>query len=164
MSEREDLIWKYLDGQLDADDRKRVEDTLETDPSFRELYMQSEVLHQNLGALETEIPSMRFAQNVMDSLPAVRELATGPLVSVKWLRSFFGGTIALLLAFFSSGVAIAPAATAQENHRIDRMIDRFYALFELIPANIMIMAGIIMISLLVLLSLDRWLQKRFLRS
>jgi anti-sigma factor RsiW len=163
MNKQEELIWRYLDGQLEAEDVARVEAALETDQAFKELFLQSQVLHQNLGAIEAEVPSLRFAQNVMDRLPLVKDLATGPLVSIKWLRTFYGGVIALLLALFGSSLALVPASSTPDP-QVTRWVDTVRSVFDVVPANMLLMAGIILISLLVLLSLDRWLQNRFHRS
>lgn len=161
MKNQEELIWQYLDGQLEAGDRARVEKALETDPAFKELYLQSELLHRQLGAVEAEAPSMRFAQNVMDKLPAVQELATGPLVSVKWLRSFYGSTATLLILLVGSTLTFFPASTTSDVPTADRLADTIQSVFNYIPNNLLLMTGIVLVSLLALLSLDRWLQNRF---
>lgn len=164
MKNKEELIWSYLDGQLEAEDRTRVEKALETDPAFKELFLQSELLHQQLETMESEVPSMRFAQNVMDRLPAVKELATGPLVSVKWLRSFYGSTVTLLILLVGSTLALFPASASSEDPYAERMVDTIQSVFNYIPNNLLLMTGIVLVSLLTLLTLDRWLQKRFQAS
>lgn len=163
MNKQEELIWRYLDGQLSPEEVAGVETSLETDQAFKELFLQSQLLHQNLGTMEPEVPSLRFAQNVMDHLPLVKDLATHPLVSIKWLRSFYGGVIALLVVLFGSSLALVPASSTPDP-QVERLVDTVHSLFDFIPTNMLLMAGIILISLLVLLSLDRWLQNRFHRS
>lgn len=164
MKNQEELIWQYLDGQLDASERARVEQALETDPSFRELMLQSKVLHRELNEIETELPSMRFTQNVMDRLPAVKELATGPLVSLTWLRSFYGSLLTLTTVLVGGSVAFMPVNTAAENPQVDRLVDKLYALLSHLPDHFLIMAGTVTICLLLLLYLDRWLQRKFRTS
>lgn len=163
MKNKEELIWTYLDGQLNAEDRARVETALETDPSFKELFLQSQLLHKNMQVMEAEGPSLRFTQNVMDRLPTVKNLATGPLVSMKWLRSFYGGVIALIALLLGSTAALVPVSSTQAQSA-EEMIDRVNSIFGIIPANMLFMAGIIIISLLILLSLDRYLENRFNHS
>lgn len=162
MKPTEDLIWDYLDGLATADEGRQVETQLAEDTAFRELFLESQRLHSELQRLEPAVPSMRFAQNVLDKLPPVRQLAVEPLVSKRWLRVFnFGifGLIALILGGTAGPLTQSHAAFEPAN----RILDLFFGLFEHIPPGVLLMGGIVTLALLALLLLDRWLQTRFHR-
>lgn len=162
-SKQENLIWRYLDQEASSEERSEVERLLLVDEVFKEQFLGCQVLQQKLEEMETEAPSMRFVQNVMDRLPPVRSLATTPLISVKWLRTFFGGILAILSIALGSSILL-PTPDNLEVSAKDRLVSLLNPLLEIIPANMLMMAGIISTGLLLLLLLDRWLQARFMRS
>lgn len=164
MNNKEELIWNYLDGQVSEDERLQIEQTLKDDEAFRELFLQSRLVHQNLQKMEAEGPSLRFAQNIMDRLPAVRNLATGPLISTKWIRTFYGRVFATLLILVAGIAWLSPPSTGMADAQAEDIIGNVRSVFDLLPANALLLPGIIVISLLLLLFLDRWLQQRFQRS
>lgn len=164
MNKREDLIWDYLDGKASPEERNWVETQIETDDAFREQFQRCQVLQQNLQLLEPEVPSMRFSQNIMDKLPAVSSLATGPLVSTRWMRLFFGGALGIIVLITGGGGFLFSPQFSSWDAQIDRVIDRSTAIFNYIPENMVILGGIIVTSLFLLIFLDRWLQTRFSRS
>jgi hypothetical protein len=65
------LIWKYLDGECTQQENELVQQLLATDAGFEEELNLAKALQQALGALEPEEPSMRFAANVSEKLPAL---------------------------------------------------------------------------------------------
>lgn len=65
------LIWKYLDGDCAPEEKEMVQQLLATDAGFEEELNLAKALQQALGALEPEEPSMRFAANVSEKLPAL---------------------------------------------------------------------------------------------
>lgn len=161
--EMEDMIWAYLDGTCSRAEQERVEELLGSDQQFRDAFHKSKLLHRELQAVEVEMPSMRFVQNVMDKLPAVKNLATTPLVSTKWLRTF-GWTLAGMLAFFWGGSALIipqDAAFAEETGEMVSLLEWLARLSAKGVSGPLFFAGIVFLSLLGLLLLDRWLQSRF---
>ena len=160
MKKIEDIIWDYLDGECTPEEKAILEQKLATDQVFQQLFLQSQVLHKNLQEVEVESPSMRFSQNVMDKLPPIRNLATAPLVSKRWLRIFGSSIASLVLFFFGGSLSLITPASSQgsSSHWI---LDFFSSIFNYLPANTLFFSGIITAALLSLLFLDRWLERRF---
>jgi anti-sigma factor RsiW len=161
----EDMIWAYLDGTSSAEERQQIDQLLTTDQAFREEFKKSELLHRQLQDMEAEMPSLRFAQNVMDRLPAVKDLATSPLVSVKWMRSFGFTFMSLLLVFWGGSTLLVPGnvAFARDTNEMVRLLEWIAQLTAKGTSGPLLFLGIVFISMLCLLFLDRWLQARFTR-
>lgn len=68
--DKTELLWRYVSGELDAAGRDRVEAWLASDAELQRQYREISALHTSLRAMEAEEPSLRFAKNVMDHLPA----------------------------------------------------------------------------------------------
>ncbi|MCB0630509.1 MAG: hypothetical protein R2824_13015 [Saprospiraceae bacterium] len=161
--ETENRIWAYLDGSCTAEERLQVEQLLESDPSFREEFRKSEILHRELRQMEVEIPSMRFIQNVMDKLPPVQQLATVPLVSPKWLKGFGLTFMSLILVFWGSS-ALMMSDNGELSQDTTEMVSLLEWMAQLTAKGISgpyLLAGIIFISIICLFFLDKWLQARF---
>jgi len=65
------LIWKYLDGDCAPEEKEMVQQLLANDAGFVEEMNLAKELQQALTTLEPEEPSMRFAANVAEKLPAL---------------------------------------------------------------------------------------------
>ena len=163
MKNTEDIIWRYLDDQAGPEERLQVAQLLETDAAFREQFLQSQVLHRQLRDLEAEGPSMRFSQNVMERLPAVSDLAVGPLISRRWLKLFFAGMATIIVLMSGSGWLLFPESGGVDQ-QAESLADRINALFGVLPGGALVLGGIVFLSLALLAALDRWLQSRLHRS
>jgi anti-sigma factor RsiW len=98
MNNRE-LLWKHIDGSCSPEERQAVERLLAEDEAFKQEWAKAQKLHTALQQQEAEQPSMRFAKNVMERLPALyRKISIQPLLSPLAKRGF----IALLGLFFAA--------------------------------------------------------------
>jgi len=65
----EDRLWDYIDGSVSAEEKSVVEQLIATQEAWRVQYHALLELHQLVDqSLELEQPSMRFSQNVMESI------------------------------------------------------------------------------------------------
>ena len=64
----EQLIWMLIDGELSAEQKKQVEDLIENEPAWKACYNSLSQLDSLMATVDTEQPSMRFTQNVMDEI------------------------------------------------------------------------------------------------
>ncbi len=85
-----ELLWKYAEGECNAQEQAAVEARLASDADFREELDMILELQSTLTSIEPEQPSMRFTQNVMESLPKIYAPApVEPLVSPVWTKIFW---------------------------------------------------------------------------
>jgi hypothetical protein len=97
MNHRE-LLWKYIDGGCSPEEQQTIERLLAEDEAFKQEWTKAQKLHAALQQQEVEQPSMRFAKNVLERLPALyRKISIQPLLSPLAKRVF----IALLGLFFA---------------------------------------------------------------
>ena len=66
-----ELLWKYAEGECSAREKAAVEARLASDADFREELDMILELQSTLTTMQPEQPSMRFTQNVMESLPKI---------------------------------------------------------------------------------------------
>lgn len=67
----EQQIWDYLDGTCDEQESKEIARLIEADPAYKAVYSDLKNLHQDLGKIELDQPSMAFTRNVMDKISAM---------------------------------------------------------------------------------------------
>ncbi|MDQ8052467.1 MAG: hypothetical protein REI78_05555 [Pedobacter sp.] len=71
MNTIEEQIWDYLDGTLDATTHAAIAAKIANDPDYGSCYRELLKLHEQLGDLALEAPSLSFARNVMEEVSAV---------------------------------------------------------------------------------------------
>jgi anti-sigma factor RsiW len=155
------LIWKYLDGECSPEERAEVERRRAEAPEFAEALRQRELLHEGLRALEAEQPSLRFAANVIDKLPALYRRAAArafqPLVS-PWAARLFLAFFALLsIVCLQAAIALTPPGGGGAYAQWVSPLTEFFQ--RLSPQDFSVVAALSG-SLLILFALDRRLQRR----
>lgn len=66
----EDRLWDYIDGTCNEQERKTIEQLLETDVVWKQKYEELTALHQQLKSMELDEPSMGFRYQVMEQVLA----------------------------------------------------------------------------------------------
>lgn len=67
----EQMIWEYIDGSCNELIKEQVQQKLQTDVQWQNLYSELLALHKSIGTdIEIEEPSMRFTKNLMERLAA----------------------------------------------------------------------------------------------
>ena len=64
----EQRIWDYLDGTCNLQERKEVEQLIETDPVYRAAYEDLQILNQNISTIDLDEPSMGFTRDLMEKI------------------------------------------------------------------------------------------------
>ncbi|MEO1257355.1 MAG: hypothetical protein AAFZ15_01110 [Bacteroidota bacterium] len=97
----QELLWKYAEGQCTPSELLQIEKQLTDDLALQKELDQVLELQSVLVSMEPDAPSMRFAQNVMDTLPAIYPSeVTEPLISSIWKKIFWVALGALAAAIF----------------------------------------------------------------
>ena len=84
----EQRIWDYLDGTCSEQESKSTADLIDTDPVYRSTYSELKVLHEELGKIDLDEPSMGFTRNVMEKIAALP--VAGPIKSLIDKRIIYG--------------------------------------------------------------------------
>lgn len=88
----EQMIWEYIDGSCDDPTKEQVQQKLNTDVQWQNLYGELLLLHKSISAdMEAELPSMRFTKNVME------KIATEAIVNQS--KSYFNPIIIRSVSF-----------------------------------------------------------------
>ena len=94
------LIWKYVDGECTPAEISQIESAARRDPEVRRAIAEAEMLHLKLQKQETEAPSMRFVQNVMEALPPIyRKYSSEPLLNPSWIKAFYAFLAVFLITY-----------------------------------------------------------------
>jgi len=64
----EERLWDYIDGTCNAEEKTFIGQLIATNQEWMAKYKELLEVHQLMGNLELEQPSMRFTQNVMEEI------------------------------------------------------------------------------------------------
>lgn len=153
--------WKMIDQALTPDEQAALEAELQQDPEAMQQLKEAQLLHKHLQQMETEEPSMRFTQNIMDRLPKLyRPIQIRPLFTKRQLRWASGGLIFLVV------LSLLPAFTL-EGGQVLPYQDYIRMLSEAgrtIPSNWFLIMIALSLGIVAAILLDRGLKKRFLNK
>lgn len=153
------LLWKYIDGQCTPEEAQQLEQRMEQDASLKAAWELRVRLNTSLRQLPLEQPSLRFAMNVMDLLPAlVRKIQIEPLVSPRWLKTFWTAMATIVCTVIALVSGSAPESMASSSP-IAKVVDHWTAIFEHLPYNYLVACAAVALGLLALAAIER----RFVR-
>jgi hypothetical protein len=123
----EERLWEYIDGAGSAEDRLFIEQLIAINQEWRTKHQELLQLQDLLSHLELDEPSMRFSQNIMESIskyhiaPAAKSYINKRII---WgIAGFFiCSIIAFLIAFmaqvnWSAGTTVGTGNTSLFNFR-----------------------------------------------
>jgi len=88
----EQMIWEYIDGSCDEPTKVQVQQKLNTDVQWQNMYSELLSLHKSIRTdMEAEQPSLRFTKNVMEK--------TAAEAIVNQSKSYFNPTIIQSISF-----------------------------------------------------------------
>jgi hypothetical protein len=64
----EERLWEFIDGSINEHEKVSVKVLLNSSTEWQQKYQELLAVHQLLNSLETEQPSLRFTQDVMESI------------------------------------------------------------------------------------------------
>lgn len=159
MEEIEASIWALIDGQLDADQKDKVQLLVNSNLEWKRKYQQLLEFNELLKSSELEEPSMRFTRNVMEEItkyhiaPATRTYINKRII---WgLAAFFILMIGSFLAYGFSEL-ISSGERSNTNEYFDFSTIDYSKIFNNAYVNIFLFVNIIVGFFL----LDRWLAFR----
>jgi hypothetical protein len=106
INEIEARLWSYIDGMATSDETTSIEKLIAENSSWRIKYHELLEVHQALGSMELEEPSMRFTRNVMEEIgrqhiaPATRSYLNNKVIG--GIGIFF---LVMIVGFLIYGIA-----------------------------------------------------------
>jgi hypothetical protein len=64
----EERLWDYIDGSCSAEEKTFIDQLIASNEAWRSKYQELLEVHQLMGDIDLEHPSMRFTQNVMEEI------------------------------------------------------------------------------------------------
>ena len=68
MNTIEEQLWDYIDGNCTVVEKMEIEAKIAANLQYSSAYKELLILHQDLGSIELEEPSMSFTRNVMEQV------------------------------------------------------------------------------------------------
>src|SRR5437763_16630973 len=102
--EMEKIIWEYIAGHMNAEEREQFIRHITEDPEWQIKYSELMSIHALLQQEELEMPSMRFTKNVMEKIaefqvaPATRNYINKNVI--RGITAFFLVMIGGLFVYF----------------------------------------------------------------
>jgi len=124
MSTIEQQLWDYIDGNLDANQAKIIQEKIDNDADINLQYEELLSLNLAFQELDLEEPSMSFTRNVMDSVklePAPIALKTK--VNTNIIYGIGGFFVASILALVGYVLYHSKLQFSNFNSRINLNID-----------------------------------------
>ena len=163
MNEKDhELMWKFIDGDCEAEEFSYVQKKLDVDPLFHNEWKEKLILHEALKEIDYNQPSLRFVKNVMEALPAGNfKLTIPPLVPKSTIWRVIYGSIAFTAMMIFAGWGNDPI-TAQLLPG-ERSYSQLTALLIGIPGSTWQIIMAVSLGFLVLIGMDYFLSKKFNR-
>ena len=96
MTTIEEQIWDYIDGIGSAEYISEIEDKIASDEAYKAIYQELSALHQQIGDISLEEPSMSFSRNVMEMVSL--EIAPASLKTKVDKRIIYGVSAFFIIA------------------------------------------------------------------
>lgn len=156
----DELIWKYLDGGCNAEEKANVEQLLAADPAFLKAFEERKQLTLAFQSLELEQPSLRFTTNVMENLPLLyQSLPAKQLLGPNWIKAFWGSLSILILSALGVGLFSPNTVTSTANNEIYKTLTEIPRML-FVPYKTSLILLALSTSYLLLMLLDRRWERR----
>jgi hypothetical protein len=158
----EDRLWDYIDGSSGAEENLFVEQLIATQEEWRNKYHELlDVHHLMSNSLELEEPSMRFSQNVMETITKYQIApATKTYINKKIIYGIGIFFLVMIAGLFVYGLGQINWSDAGSSGNLLSKINvnkiDFSKFFNNTYTNIFMMVNVVMGLML----LDMWLGKK----
>lgn len=150
----EEILWQYIDNQLDTKQSKKVQQLINQSLEWQNAHQEALQLQQELQAIELEIPSLRFSQNIMDKLPADYRTVQGKsLVTRPWLKRLTLGIFLVISAGIAVITQFAKATTSSS------FLEQWIS--QSAQQSVFLVFGLVAFAVVILAVFDRFLERRF---
>lgn len=154
-------LWDYVEGKCAPDEAVRIQELLVTDANWQQEYKTISLLHKNLlSDTEAEQPSMRFTKNIMEALET--ESVAKP--AKKYVNPVFVKSIAAFFIILLTVVIGYTLSLVNWNDKTASSIDSFAAKLPPLSNGVMLNAFIMANIILLLILLDRLLNRNRIRG
>ncbi len=167
-SEKDRLLWAYIDGHCLPAEKELVEAHLLNDPVWKTDYEQLLAIHRQLPeSILLSAPSLRFTKNVMEEIGRHRMApAAATYINKKVIYGIAGFVLGLLLALTGYVMAATDWSSVQwaaPGWKIDKLSPAIPS-FNWLSSPHLVTGFLIINALLALFLLDRLLAQRKRRT
>jgi hypothetical protein len=110
MTTIEEQIWDYIDSSGTAGHRLEIERKIATDETYRSVYTELSAIHQQIGEISLDEPSMSFSRNVMEmvnlEMPPVSLKTKVDNRIIYSIAAFFILAMAVILVYVVSNIQL----------------------------------------------------------
>lgn len=156
----EERLWDYIDGTCNEEEKTFIEQLIATNLEWKAKYKELLDVHQLMGDLELEQPSMRFTQNVMEEIgkyqiaPAAQSYINKKVI--RGIFAFFMLTIVGFLIYGFGQVDWSSSGSGDSSFPIDFSKVDLSVFFNNTYTNVFMMVNVV----LGLVLLDMYLGKK----
>ncbi len=142
----EERLWNYIDGSVSAEEKKVIEQLLESDAAWKIKYKELLEVNELIKSTDLEVPSLRFTKNVMEEIsklhiaPATKSYINNKII---WGIGFF--FIALFVGFLIYGLGQMDWTSGTESN-ITKNINKidFSKFFNNTLVNVFMMINVVL--------------------
>ena len=160
--EIESKIWEYIDNTCSLDERKQIQQNIESENEWKEIFENVYKIHNELQKLTPEEPSLRFTQNVMDEVIQLKPYSIYSFYMNKYflrgISLFFIIAISTLLIYSLTLVQWKLDSSSTSKFTIPTIDWGNYFTFNINTSFIKLFFAVDII--LGLFFLDNWLRKK----
>lgn len=160
--EIESKIWEYIDNTCSLDERKQIQQNIESENEWKEIFENISKIHNELQKLTPEEPSLRFTQNVMDEVKQLKPYSIYSFYMNKYflrgISLFFIIAISTLLIYSLTLVQWKLDSSSTSKFTIPNIDWGNYFTFNINTSFIKLFFAVDII--LGLFFLDNWLRKK----
>lgn len=160
--EIESKIWEYIDNTCSLDERKQIQQNIESENEWKEIFENISKIHNELQKLTPEEPSLRFTQNVMDEVIQLKPYSIYSFYMNKYflrgISLFFIIAISTLLIYSLTLVQWKLDSSSTSKFTIPNIDWGNYFTFNINTSFIKLFFAVDII--LGLFFLDNWLRKK----
>ncbi len=159
--ERDFLLWRHFHKDLTPQELIMVQEELANNIKWQHAFAAIQADEQLLSSLETEMPSLRFSKNVMESIEQ-KAIAkpTSSYVNTKIVKFIGGGFIATIAAFLFYAISQVKWTAGTEGKGSPLQLPRISINWDFAAAGSWLYGCFAIVVVCVLVLVDKFLSNR----
>jgi hypothetical protein len=143
----EERLWDFIDGTSNAEEKTFIEQLIATNAEWKAKYKELLEVHQLMGNIELEHPSLRFTQNVMEEIGKLHIApAAQSYISKKVIWGIFTFFMLTIIGFLIYGFGQVNWSSGESKYLIPIDLDNidFSAFFNNTYTRVFMMVNVVL--------------------
>lgn len=149
----DEILNNYLDGELSADEIKRLDDEIRSDAELKKRFIALKKVHQKLSLLKADEVSSAFTKKVMMRISKKYRVPKDQKYFIAFIYSIFGALCLAIVGYLIVSISgeISESITTQTSETVRNYSENFVQLVKSLfnKMNISVLGSILSIVLLV---------------